>query len=300
MGETQKKEKKKIGLTTKIFIALLAGAIFGIILCYAVPSGHIKDDIIVEGVLYVVGQGFIKLMKMLVVPLVFCSLVCGSMSIGDTKKLGTVGARTLIFYLATTALAVTVALSVGNLINPGVGLDMSTIKTNAASVETMKATSLTDTLLNIIPDNPINSLASGEMLQIIVFALIIGVILAKLGERAETVANFFSQFNDIMMEMTMMIMHLPNWCLLPDQPHICKHRIQCICTAGKIYDRCIDRTGNPVFRCIPDITEDIYRTESSEIYQEVSSGYAFCILNSNIKCNDSAVNRYPDQEGGCI
>ena len=208
MGETQKKEKKKIGLTTKIFIALLAGAIFGIILCYAVPSGHIKDDIIVEGVLYVVGQGFIKLMKMLVVPLVFCSLVCGSMSIGDTKKLGTVGARTLIFYLATTALAVTVALSVGNLINPGVGLDMSTIKTNAASVETMKATSLTDTLLNIIPDNPINSLASGEMLQIIVFALIIGVILAKLGERAETVANFFSQFNDIMMEMTMMIMSL--------------------------------------------------------------------------------------------
>ena len=208
MEETQKKEKKKIGLTTKIFIALLAGAIFGIILCYAVPSGHIKDDIIVEGVLYVVGQGFIKLMKMLVVPLVFCSLVCGSMSIGDTKKLGTVGARTLIFYLATTALAVTVALSVGNLINPGVGLDMSTIKTNAASVETMKATSLTDTLLNIIPDNPINSLASGEMLQIIVFALIIGVILAKLGERAETVANFFSQFNDIMMEMTMMIMAL--------------------------------------------------------------------------------------------
>ena len=99
MGETQKKEKKKIGLTTKIFIALLAGAVFGIILCYAVPSGHIKDDIIVEGVLYVVGQGFIKLMKMLVVPLVFCSLVCGSMSIGDTKKLGTVGARTLIFYL---------------------------------------------------------------------------------------------------------------------------------------------------------------------------------------------------------
>ena len=208
MGETQKKEKKKIGLTTKIFIALLAGAVFGIILCYAVPSGHIKDDIIVEGVLYVVGQGFIKLMKMLVVPLVFCSLVCGSMSIGDTKKLGTVGARTLIFYLATTALAVTVALSVGNLINPGVGLDMSTIKTNAASVETMKATSLTDTLLNIIPDNPINSLASGAMLQIIVFALIIGVILAKLGERAETVANFFSQFNDIMMEMTMMIMAL--------------------------------------------------------------------------------------------
>ena len=206
MGENIK--KKKIGLTTKIFIALLAGAVFGIVLCYMVPAGHIKDDIIVEGVLYVVGQGFIRLMKMLVVPLVFCSLVCGSMAIGDTKKLGTVGVRTLIFYLFTTALAITVALSVGNIINPGIGLDMSAIQSNAAEVEAMEATSLSDTLLNIIPDNPLNSLASGNMLQIIVFALIVGVILAKLGERTETVGNFFSQFNDIMMEMTMMVMSL--------------------------------------------------------------------------------------------
>lgn len=181
---------------------------FGIVLCYMVPSGHVKDDIIVEGILYVVGQGFIRLMKMLVVPLVFCSLVCGSMAIGDTKKLGTVGVRTLIFYLFTTALAITVALSVGNIINPGIGLDMSAIKSNAAEVEEMVATSLSDTILNIIPDNPLNSLASGNMLQIIVFALIVGIILAKLGERTETVGNFFSQFNDIMMEMTMMVMSL--------------------------------------------------------------------------------------------
>ena len=202
------KKEKKIGLTTKIFIALLLGAVFGIVLCYLIPDSKVKNDIIVEGILYVIGQGFIRLMKMLVVPLVFCSLVCGSMAIGDTKKLGTVGVRTLVFYLATTALAVTVALTIGNLINPGVGLDMSAIKTSASTVETMEATSLTDTILNIIPDNPINSLASGTMLQVIVFALIIGVILAKMGERAETVANFFSQFNDIMMEMTMMIMGL--------------------------------------------------------------------------------------------
>ena len=204
--ETTEKSKKKLGLSTQIFIALLAGALLGVVIHYWIPSSYIKDTVIVEGVLYVIGQGFIRLMQMLVVPLVFCSLVCGSMSIGDTKKLGTVGVRTLVFYLATTALAVSVALTVGNLINPGVGLDMSTIKTNAASVETMKATSLTDTLLNIIPDNPINSLASGEMLQIIVFALIIGVILAKLGDRAETVAGFISQFNDVMMEMTMTVM----------------------------------------------------------------------------------------------
>ena len=206
MEKKQKKEKKKLGLTTQVFIGLFAGLILGICLCYVVPDSHIKTDIIVEGILYVIGQGFIRLMKMLVVPLVFCSIVCGSMSIGDTKKLGAVGVRTLIFYLTTTALAVTVALSVGNLLNPGIGLDMSKIKSSADAVETMESTSLISTILNIIPDNPINSLASGNMLQIIVFALIVGLILAKIGDRAETVANFISQFNDIMMEMTMMVM----------------------------------------------------------------------------------------------
>ncbi|MBR6543004.1 MAG: dicarboxylate/amino acid:cation symporter, partial [Anaerotignum sp.] len=129
-------------------------------------------------------------------------------SIGDTKKLGTVGVRTLAFYLATTALAICVALGMGNILDPGVGLDMTKIAANAAEVQTMEATSMAQTILNIIPDNPLKSLASGEMLQIIVFALIVGVILAKLGEKTETVANFFNQFNDIMMEMTMMVMSL--------------------------------------------------------------------------------------------
>ena len=202
------KAKKKMGLTTKIFVALIAGAIFGMILHYAVPAGHIKDNILVEGILYIVGQGFIRLMKMLVVPLVFCSIVCGSMAIGDTKKLGTVGVRTLAFYLATTALAICVALAMGNLLDPGVGLDMSAISANAAEVQTMESTSMAQTILNIIPDNPIGALANGNMLQIIVFALIVGVILAKLGEKTETVGNFFSQFNDVMMEMTMMVMSL--------------------------------------------------------------------------------------------
>ena len=202
------KAKKKMGLTTKIFVALIAGAIFGMILHYLVPTGHIKDTILVEGVLYIVGQGFIRLMKMLVVPLVFCSIVCGSMAIGDTKKLGTVGVRTLAFYLATTALAITVALTIGNILDPGVGLDMTAISAGATEVQTMESTSMAQTILNIIPDNPVKSLATGEMLQIIVFALIVGVILAKLGEKTETVGNFFSQFNDIMMEMTMMVMSL--------------------------------------------------------------------------------------------
>ena len=206
MTETNKKGKK-LGLTTKIFIALIAGAIVGVIMHYCVPSGYIKDTILVNGVFYVVGNGFLRLMQMLVVPLVFCSLVCGSAAIGDTQTLGKVGVKTICFYFVTTALAVGVALAFANVINPGLGLNMEAV---VAAENTAVSTdvSFVDTLLNIIPKNPIQGLAEGNMLQIILFALIIGIILAKLGEKTSTVLNFFTQFNDIMMEMTMMVMSL--------------------------------------------------------------------------------------------
>ena len=204
---TAEKTKKKIGLSTQIFIALLIGALFGVVIHYWIPSSYIKDTVIVEGVLYVVGQGFIRLMQMLVVPLVFCSLICGSMAIGDTKTLGKVGVKTIGFYLVTTALAVCVALGSALLINPGRGLDMDAVQKGTVS-STTEATSLVDTLLNIIPKNPVQSMANGEMLPIIVFALFVGIMLAKLGTRGSVVANFFSQFNDVMMEMTMAIMKI--------------------------------------------------------------------------------------------
>lgn len=203
---THKKETKKIGLTTMIFIALIAGALTGILMHYYVPAGYIRDDIIVNGVFYILGQGFIRLMQMLVVPLVFCSLICGASAIGDTKTLGKVGVKTIVFYLFTTSLAVAVALSVANLIDPGIGLDMSAIEKSETTIA--EKTSFADTLLNIIPKNPVESLANGEMLQIILFALIIGIILAKLGDKVDTVSSFFNQFNDIMMEMTSMVMAL--------------------------------------------------------------------------------------------
>ena len=199
-------KKKKLSLTTVIFIALLLGAITGLVFNLWVPAGFVRDQVFVEGIFYVFGQGFIRLMQMLVVPLVFCSLVCGSMAIGDTKKLGKVGVKTMGFYLLTTAIAVSVAIFVAFCINPGVGLNMGTMETaEAVSVE---KTSFAETLLNIIPTNPIAALANGEMLPLILFALIIGVILAHRGERADTVANFFSQFNDIMMDMTTGVMKL--------------------------------------------------------------------------------------------
>lgn len=200
-------KKKSLGLSTKIFIALIVGALLGVGIHYFMPEGYIRDTIIIEGVFYVVGQGFIRLMQMLVVPLVFCSLVCGSMAIGDTKTLGKVGIKTVLFYLFTTALAVVIALSVAYLINPGIGLDMDAVQTTEVTATT-ESTNLVDTILNIIPKNPVESMANGDMLPIIVFALFVGIMLAKLGSKASTVANFFSEFNDVMMEMTMAIMKI--------------------------------------------------------------------------------------------
>ncbi len=204
--EENRTGKKKMGLTTKIFIGLIGGLVLGVVLNLWIPHSYVRDDIFVDGIFYVIGNGFIRLMKMLVVPLVFCSLVCGSSAIGDTKSLGKVGGKTIAFYLLTTALAVSVAITVATFVRPGVGLDMSSIETSEVAVA--ENVSVTDTILNIIPENPVGALADGTMLQIILFALLIGVLLAKMGERAELLANLFNQCNELMMEMTNLVMNL--------------------------------------------------------------------------------------------
>ncbi|MCQ2505041.1 MAG: dicarboxylate/amino acid:cation symporter [Saccharofermentans sp.] len=206
-NKPKSKAKKKMSLTNKIFIGLILGLIVGVIFNVLIPHSYVRDTVFVDGIFLVIGNGFIKLMKMLVVPLVFCSLVCGASSIGDTKSLGKVGGKTIVFYLCTTALAVSVAIGVSNIINPGIGLDMSSIKA-ADNVVSSDGTSIVDTILNIIPDNPFASLANGTMLQVIFFALIVGILLAKMGERAELISNLMNQFNELMMEMTTLVMNL--------------------------------------------------------------------------------------------
>ncbi|AOR23130.1 dicarboxylate/amino acid:cation symporter [Clostridium taeniosporum] len=198
--------KGKLGLTTKVFIALILGAIFGIILYNFVPSGTFRDVFLIDGVFKIVGKGFLRAMQMLVVPLVFCSLVCGSLAIGDTKKLGKVGIKTMGFYVVTTAIAITVAIGIGKVINPGIGLDMSSVKISEPTIAESKAFS--DVILDIIPTNPINALSQGNMLQIIFFAMLVGIILASLGKKTEVVADFFKAGNEIMMKMTMIVMEV--------------------------------------------------------------------------------------------
>ncbi|HAM16559.1 MAG TPA: dicarboxylate/amino acid:cation symporter [Eggerthellaceae bacterium] len=197
--------KKSVGLTSLILISLAAGIVVGIVCSVAIPDGSPADTYLIEGVFYVFGQWFIRLMQMLVVPLVFCSIVCGAASMSDPKMLGKVGVGTILMYLCTTALAVVIAIGLANLTNPGIGLDMAAVVAVEPSTTTTDQT-MADMLINIIPTNIVAAMNNGTMLQIIFFALVLGFILGWLGKKVATVNRFFTQFNAVMMHMIGLIL----------------------------------------------------------------------------------------------
>ena len=194
---------RSISLGNWILIGMVLGLIFGLILNFYVHDPFIKNVIFMDNVFYLGGNLFIKLMKMLVVPLVFCSIVVGVASISDIKTLGSIGGTTILIYLITTAIAVTVALGIGILIKPGVGLNMVHV---AQSANVTVNQTMADTILNMVPDNPLNSLANGDMLPVIIFGILVGIILAKLKEETQLFSDLFTQGNRIMMEMTSIVM----------------------------------------------------------------------------------------------
>lgn len=198
-------EKKPLSLTTKILISLVLGAIIGTGIYYLLPPGHFRDIILINGLFQFVGQAFLRLMQMLVVPLVFFSLITGSLSMGDTERLGKIGLKTLFFYLITTAIAIAIAIFISVLIKPGEGVNIA-LKSTVPQIK--EPPSAMETILNIIPKNPIQGLSEGNMLQIILFALIIGIILAHMGNKALTMTRFANEANDLMMLMTTGIMRI--------------------------------------------------------------------------------------------
>ena len=193
---------KQISLGNWMLIGMVLGFIVGLILNFYVTNPLIKDIILIDNVFYLGGTGFIKLMKMLVVPLVFFSIVVGVASISDIRKIGSIGGRTIGIYLITTALAVTIALIIASFIQPGIGLNMGGI----TSANVTSNVTETDTILNMIPDNPFSSLANGDMLPVIIFGLLVGIILATLRDETNIVNEFFTQGNTVMMEMTRIVM----------------------------------------------------------------------------------------------
>ncbi|MCG8482304.1 MAG: dicarboxylate/amino acid:cation symporter [Clostridia bacterium] len=184
-------------LTTKIFIGLILGIVVGMLL-QGMPE-------IAQNYIKPFGTLFLNLIRMIIVPLVFSSLVVGASSIGDPKTLGRIGGKTLGYYLITTAIAVCIGLVLATILKPGAGL---LIPTDSAT-EAAEVPSIINTLINMIPRNPLKGLVDGKILQIIVFALFLGVgctVLPK--EKSDPFIKFFDSLAEIMYKITASIMRL--------------------------------------------------------------------------------------------
>ncbi|MGJ9458053.1 dicarboxylate/amino acid:cation symporter [Oceanobacillus sp. CF4.6] len=184
---------KKISLLTQILIAFILAIVVGAIVG---PSIEVVKPL---------GDLFLRMIQFIIVPLVLASLVVGVAGTGDIKKIGRMGGVTFFYYLITTAFAVTIGLSLANIFKPGVGLNI-TQSTN--KVETTEAPGIVDTLLNIVPTNPIVSMVEANMLQIIFFAIFLGLAITMLGDKAKTVYNFFDELAEIMYKITAIVIKL--------------------------------------------------------------------------------------------
>jgi Na+/H+-dicarboxylate symporter len=196
-------KNKKMGLTSKILLGLLLGLITGVIL-NNLNASYFRDTILVNGIFTLVGNLFVNAIKMLVVPLVFVSIVNGAASISDLRKLGRVGTKTLVFYLSTTAVAITIAIIVALVIKPGIGLDMSSLVKSEPTIK--EAVPIVQVFSNMVPTNPVAALASGDMLQIIIYALLVGISLAAIRPKVSAVINLFEQLNELNMKIVDIIM----------------------------------------------------------------------------------------------
>jgi len=184
---------------------MFAGVLVGIALNIFGPAIPRINEFLVEGLFYVVGAAFIALLKLMVVPLVLVSLVCGVNAMGDVRTIGRVGAKTFGLYLVTTAMAIVLALSLAQFLSPGAGFVLTGGLTEYIP---RAAPPLTETIINIFPENPVQAMADGQMLQIIVFALLFGFAANLAGERGKPVVKLFSDLNEVILKMVLMIILL--------------------------------------------------------------------------------------------
>lgn len=200
-----------MSLTNRILIAMVAGILLGSLISLVSHSAAapeflrtLLDEYLVGGLFDVIGRIFVASLKLLVVPLVFVSLICGSSSLGTSSRMGPIAGKTLFFYLITTALAVTAALTFAVLIGPGNGVVLAA----EAVYQPAESPLLTDVLVNIFPSNPVQAMAEGKMLQIIVFALLFGFAISRAGEPGRRIASFFRDMEAVVMKMVEILMSL--------------------------------------------------------------------------------------------
>lgn len=184
-------------MSVPLWLQILIGMLLGI--CAGLGLG--EQAVLLKPI----GTLFVNTIKMLIVPLVFCSLIVGVTSMQDTAKMGRIGFKSFAFYLGTTSIAITLGLAVGHIMQPGAGLAMTSAESHNAVKE---VPSIMETLINIVPTNPIAALASGQILQVIVFAVALGIALVLIGDHGKPAIKVFESLAEAMYKLTDMVMKL--------------------------------------------------------------------------------------------
>jgi len=188
--------------TQRILLAMGAGIVVGVFLNVFGPSFQVANEFLVDGVFNVVGSIFVSLLQLMVVPLVLVSLVCGVTALGDLRALGRIGGKTLGLYLCTTAVAITISLTIATVISPGGGFELAGEEYNYVAGD---APPLTEVLIGMVPSNPIRAMADSQMLQIILFALLFGFAITATGERGKHISALFADLNEVILTMVLLV-----------------------------------------------------------------------------------------------
>lgn len=189
-------------LSNRILLGLGLGLAFGVLLNFTIADHEWVRVFLIEGLFGVVGEIFVRFLSMLVVPLVFVSLITGVSSLSDPKSLGRVGGKAVGLYMLTTGIAITLALIAAVIVKPGVEANPAPAEEREIAVQP----SFTDVLVDMVPRNPVQAMAEGDMLPIIVFAILIGLSIALAGKPGERIGQFFSDFNVVVMRLVGFVM----------------------------------------------------------------------------------------------
>ena len=186
------KEKKRLGLAAWIFIAMVAGILVG--LCF------LKNPAFTTAYIKPIGTIFINLLKFIVVPIVLLSLICGMISMKDIKKVGSIGWKTIVYYMGTTLVAIVIGLVIANIFK-----GFFPILDTTGAEYTANSSNFMDTIVNIFPSNFWAPLVNATMLQVIVIALLIGAGILLVGEKGQPFATFIESANEVFMKIMMLI-----------------------------------------------------------------------------------------------
>ncbi len=197
-------QTKKVSLTMKVVFGMILGITIGLAINLSGLNviGSFTNTYIVDGAFYVIGKMFVNALKMLVVPLVFFSLICGVCGIGNIKTLGRVGSKSFLLYMLTTAIAIAMAISLAATVGIGEGMALESTSQFSANV----APPLTDVFISIIPTNPVKAMANGDMLPLIFYSILAGISMLMVGRKASRLIEAAEVANEVMMKMVTIVM----------------------------------------------------------------------------------------------